>query len=39
LRQQLTREYQQRKRKKTVDERDAFNAGVLARLLGENEEK
>jgi len=39
LRQQLAREYQQRKRKITPDERDAFNAGVLAHLLGENEEK
>jgi hypothetical protein len=33
----LDREYQQRKRKRetTVDEADAFNAGVLAHLLGE----
>ena len=35
LRQQLTRIYQRRKRKLPVDELDAFNAAVLAHLLGE----
>jgi hypothetical protein len=36
LRQQLeSREYRERNRKKTLDELDAFNADVLAHLLGE----
>jgi hypothetical protein len=35
LRQQLSRAYQHRNRTKTMDELDAFNADVLAHLLGE----
>jgi len=35
LRQQLSRPYQQRKRKLKLDDLDAFNADVLAHLLGE----
>ena len=34
LRQQLSRPYQHRKRKKKLDEFDAFNADVLVHLLG-----
>jgi len=35
LRQQLSRSYQQRKRKLKLDDLDAINAAVLAHLLGE----
>jgi len=35
LRQQLSRAYQQRKRKLTPDDLDAINAAILAHLLGE----
>ena len=35
LRQQLSRDYQQRKRKIPLNELDAFNAALLKHLLGE----